>query len=352
MMPAGGKTWEFKRGLEIGVFPQSSRYEVLISSLPSFAMDEHVPVLYDEVLAYLAPRSGGKYIDGTVGAGGHSSGILVASAPDGKLLAFDRDEEALAFAGEKLAQYGDRVQFVHASYGRMGEIAPESGFEKVDGILLDLGLSSRQLEDAQRGFSFLREGPLDMRFDRSAGKSAADLVNSLDASALADLFWRYGEERLSRKYARAIVAARPIRTTAELAQIVEREAPGYLRRKRIHPATQIFQALRIAVNDELGELEEGLPAAIRLLRPGGRVAVISFHSLEDRFVKNFLRDLSRDCVCPPQQPVCTCDARAEVRVLTRKVVVPGADEVEQNPRSRSARLRVAEKLGDDSVTIN
>ncbi len=308
-------------------------------------MEEHVPVLYDEVLALLEPRPGGQYVDGTVGAGGHSAGILEASAPDGRLLAFDRDEEALSFAADRLAEHSNRVTFVHDSYSRMGELAPIHGFTKVDGILLDLGLSSRQLENPARGFSFQREGPLDMRFDTSAGKTAADLVNSLSANALADIFWRYGEERLSRKYARAIVSARPISTTFELAKLIEHEAPGHSRRRRIHPATQVFQALRIAVNQELAELEVGLQEAIELLQPGSRIAVISFHSLEDRFVKNFFRDLTRDCVCPPRQPICTCDAEAVVRLITRKAVKPGEQEIEINPRSRSARLRVAEKLG-------
>ena len=308
-------------------------------------MEEHVPVLYDEVLALLEPRPGGQYVDGTVGAGGHSAGILEASAPNGRLLAFDRDEEALSFAADRLAKHSKRVTFVHGSYSQMGELAPIHGFTKVDGILLDLGLSSRQLENPTRGFSFQREGPLDMRFDTSAGKTAADLVNSLSANALADIFWRYGEERLSRKYARAIVSARPISTTLELAKLIELEAPGHSRRRRIHPATKVFQALRIAVNQELAELEVGLQEAIELLQPGGRIAVISFHSLEDRFVKNFFRDLTRDCVCPPRQPICTCDAEAVVRLITRKAVKPGQQEIEINPRSRSARLRVAEKLG-------
>lgn len=343
-MPDDGKVWEFSKRPEIEVFPQSSQFEVSISGHSSFMMDEHVAVLFDEVLDLLQPRAGCRYIDGTVGAGGHSAGILEASAPDGRLLAFDRDAEALAYAAERLSIFDDRVTFVQASFAEMGRLAPDHGFEKVDGVLLDLGLSSRQLDSPERGFSFLREGPLDMRFDRSAGPTAADLVNSLDADALADIFWRHGEERHSRKYARAIVAARPLATTMELATLIEREAPGYVRRKRIHPATQVFQALRIAVNQELAELERGLPVAIDLLRPGGRLAVISFHSLEDRTVKQFFRELSRDCVCPPRQPICTCDAQATVRVITRKVIMAGDEEVEQNPRSRSARLRVAEKL--------
>lgn len=344
MMPVGGRTWEFNNGLEVGISPQSSRLEAPAFSPSSPNEDEHVPVLFKELLDYLAPRRGGRYIDGTVGAGGHSEGLLEASAPDGRLLAFDRDEDALAFARERLAHYGERVTFIHESYGKMGAVAPEAGFNKVDGILLDLGLSSRQLHDPERGFSFLREGPLDMRFDQTTGTTASDLVNHLDASALADIFWRYGEERLSRKYARAIVDARPVTTTTQLAEIVENAAPHYVRRKRIHPATQVFQALRIAVNGELDELEQGLPAAVELLRPGGRVAVISFHSLEDRYVKNYFRDLSRDCICPPRQPICTCDAQATVRLVSRKAIMPGDREVAQNPRSRSARLRVAEKL--------
>jgi 16S rRNA (cytosine1402-N4)-methyltransferase len=214
----------------------------------------------------------------------------------------------------------------------------------VDGVLLDLGLSSRQLADPERGFSFLQEGPLDMRFDPDQGESAADLVNTLPEAALAEIFSRYGEVHQSRKFARAIVSARPIATTHELAALIAREAG---KRGRIHPATQLFQALRIAVNDELGMLEQLLPDAVELLKPGGRLAIISFHSLEDRLVKHFLRELTRECVCPPQQPICTCDARATVRIVTRKAVRPGVAEVERNPRSRSAKLRVAEKLGDE-----
>ncbi len=343
-MPDAGRTWEYNDRPEIGPLAHGAYLESSGSRLPSFNMDEHIPVLFEEVLQHLAPRDGGRYIDGTVGAGGHSEGLLRASAPQGRLLAIDRDAEALRFAQRRLAAYGDRVTFVHDSYGNMGEIAPTHGFNGVDGILLDLGLSSRQLHDAERGFSFLREGPLDMRFDRTVGQPAAELVNHLDAAALADIFWRYGDERHSRRYARAIIAARPVTTTTELAAIIEKEAPGYVRRKRIHPATQVFQALRIAVNGELDELERGLPAAVGLLRAGGRVGVISFHSLEDRFVKNYFRDLSRNCVCPPQQPVCTCEAQARVRLVTRKPVAPTEAEAEDNPRSRSARFRVAEKL--------
>jgi 16S rRNA (cytosine1402-N4)-methyltransferase len=307
-------------------------------------MDEHIPVLYQEVLDLLQIKPGGRYIDGTLGAGGHTGGILEASAPDGRVLAFDRDLEAIHYAGERLNHFSDRLMTVHASYGTMAEVAASYGFESVDGVLLDLGLSSRQLEDALRGFSFLQDGPLDMRFDTTRGVTAASLVNQLPEQELADLFWRYGEERNSRRYARAIGARRPIQTTSELAALIEEAAPPAARKRRIHPATQVFQALRIAVNEELDELETGLPAAIELLRPGGRVAVISFHSLEDRYVKHLFRDLARDCICPPRQPICTCDTVPQVRVVTRRAVVASESEVRENPRSRSARLRVAEKL--------
>lgn len=344
-MPDVGRIWGFSDRLEIGGCPQSSITQPPIFSPPlSIIMGEHIPVLYDEVLEHLRPRPGGRYVDGTVGAGGHCAGILEASAPDGRVLAFDRDPAAIAYAQEQLAHFGDRVTFVHGSYAQMDQVAPAHGFEALDGVLLDLGLSSRQLEDAQRGFSFMREGPLDMRFDTTQGQTAADFVNNLPAESLADIFWRYGDEQESRRYARAIVAARPIQTTTQLAALIEEEAPYWVRRKRIHPATKVFQALRIAVNQELAELEHGLQAAIELLRPGGRAAVISFHSLEDRFVKNLFRDLTQECVCPPRQPICTCDVEPVLALVTRGVVRPDEAEVEDNPRSRSARLRVAEKL--------
>ena len=305
-------------------------------------MDEHVhvPVLYHEVLELLRPRPGGLYVDGTVGAGGHTAGILQVSAPTGRVLAFDRDQEAIAFARQRLAQDGDRVIFIHASYTEMERLAPAYGFDSVDGILLDLGLSSRQLDDSSRGFSFIKEGPLDMRFDQTQGQTADDLVNNLGEAELADIFWRYGEARQSRKIARAIMENRPVKTTTELADLIARQVK---RRGRIHPATQVFQALRIAVNRELEAVEVGVRAAISLLSPGGRLAVISFHSLEDRFVKHYFRHLSQDCICPPQQPLCTCAAQAAVRLLTRKAVKASAAEIEANPRSRSARLRVVEK---------
>lgn len=302
----------------------------------------HVPVLYQEVLDLLRPRPGGQYIDGTLGAGGHSAGLLTATAPSGRVLALDRDTNAVAFAQQRLAHYHERVTFIHTNYADMAQIAPQHGFDQVDGILLDLGLSSRQLDSASRGFSFRQEATLDMRFDTSQGETAADLINNLSSAELADLFWQYGEERHSRRYARAIIAHRPLQTTTQLAALIAQHAPRS--KKRIHPATQVFQALRIAVNDELGSLKRGLPAALTLLKPTGRVAIISFHSLEDRFVKQQFRQLSQDCICPPQQPLCTCDTQPTIKRITRKVIKPSPAEIQQNPRSRSARLRVAEKL--------
>lgn len=301
----------------------------------------HIPVLYQSLLDLLQPRPGGLYIDGTVGAGGHTAGILQAMGPTGRVLAFDRDPQAIEFVRQRLGNVGEQLVFMQASYGEMATIAPGQGFAAVDGILLDLGLSSRQLDDPGRGFSLRQDGPLDMRFDPGQSLTAAELVNGLPVEELADIFWRYGEEKRSWSYARAIVAARPVQTTHQLAEIIARHGRP---QGRIHPATQIFQALRIAVNDELAELEKGLPAAINLLKPSGRIAVISFHSLEDRFVKNLFRALNRDCICPPHQPVCTCQARATLRLITRKAVKPDALEIDQNPRSRSARLRVAEKI--------
>jgi 16S rRNA (cytosine1402-N4)-methyltransferase len=267
----------------------------------------------------------------------------LATAPDGKLLAFDRDAEAIAYARDRLKDFEDRVEFIQASFALMGKFAPEYGFKGVDGILLDLGLSSRQLAQRGRGFSFLQESPLDMRFDRSEGPTAADLVNNLNQQELADILWRYGEVRKSRRYARAIIRERPISQTRQLAELIERESG---KRGRIHPATQVFQALRIAVNEELEALEKGLAVAPSLLKPNGRLAVISFHSLEDRLVKRFIRDQSRDCICPPAQPVCTCDSSPTLRPVTRKVIRPSEAEVASNPRSRSARLRVAAKVAE------
>jgi 16S rRNA (cytosine1402-N4)-methyltransferase len=291
----------------------------------------HVPVLAQEVLAYLQPRPGGRYIDATVGAGGHAALILEASAPDGRLLGIDVDPAALALARRRLAQFGDRVVLVCARFSALEDVAKGHGFTGVDGILMDLGVSSMQLDDPARGFSFQRTGPLDMRMSPHEPVTAAQLVNTLSEQELADVLWRYGEERLARRIARAIVArrrARPFETTADLAELIASLVP---RRGGLHPATRTFQALRIAVNRELEELEAALPQAVGLLRPGGRLVVISFHSLEDRIVKQFFRTYAAG-----PQP--------RLRVLTRKPVVPTPEEVRQNPRSRSAKMRVAEAL--------
>ena len=306
----------------------------------------HLSVLYDEVLTWLRPRPGGRYIDATLGAGGHAKGLLTASHPDGWLLGMDADPGAVSFAGEVLASFGDRVVLQPANFCHMGEVARAVGFEGVDGILMDLGLSSRQLDDAQRGFSFNQDGPLDMRMNPDRGQSAADLVNTLPEAELSKLLWRYGEERQARRIARTIVAERPLVTTGQLADLVTRVVG---RREKIHPATRTFQALRIAVNEELDALEQALPQARDLLCPGGRLAVIAFHSLEDRLVKQFYRQEARDCVCPPELPVCQCQHQATLRVLTSKPVRPTAGEIARNPRSRSARLRVAERLGQARV---
>ena len=312
----------------------------------------HIPVLYQEILKYLQPRPGGSYIDGTAGAGGHTKGLLLASAPNGRILAFDKDPEAIIFARQQLPEAGKRIVFVHASYASMVDKAPLYGFQRVDGILLDLGLSSLQLESANRGFSFMRDGPLDMRFDPSEGPTAADLLNELDVAELSTILWRYGEVRQSRRIAQAITNERPITSTRQLAELVARESTRSRskrgkRSSRIHPATQVFQALRIAVNEELDELESGLEAAVTLLKTGGRLAVISFHSLEDRLVKQFIRERSRECICPPHQPICTCNVQPTLRPVTRKVVRPSVTEIENNPRSRSAKLRVAERLAGE-----
>lgn len=309
----------------------------------------HVPVLLAAVLDGLnaSVRPGSLFIDGTLGAGGHAAAILGA-APESRLIGFDRDPRSLGIAHERLARFGERVRLVHASYERMGQLAPEFGFSAgtVEGILLDLGLSSMHVDDPARGFAFKADGPLDMRFDPdSGGPTAADLVNTLEPDELADLIFRYGEERESRRIARAITTARaeaPLRTTRQLAEVIVRAHHG--RHEKIHPATRTFQALRIAVNDELGALERTLPQAVALLRPGGRLAVISFHSLEDRIVKQFFRDESTDCLCPPRQPVCTCGHRASLALVTRKPISPDETEIAANLRSRSAKLRVAERL--------
>jgi 16S rRNA (cytosine1402-N4)-methyltransferase len=299
----------------------------------------HIPVLFNEVIAGLCVMAGGFYIDGTVGAGGHAGGILAASAPDGRLLGLDLDPGALSISRQRLAEYGERVILVRGSFAEMGQEVDALGLGPADGILLDLGVSSMQLADADRGFSFQLEGPLDMRLDPANARTADDLVNTLPEGELADLIYRYGEEPASRAVARAILAARPLHTTVELAEVISR----VVRRRKVHPATRTFQALRIAVNEELAQLERGLTVALSVLKPGGRLAVISFHSLEDRIVKTVLAREARDCICPPESLICTCGHVKTVDVLTKRPIRPGTNEVARNPRSRSAKLRIAAK---------
>lgn len=303
---------------------------------------EHRPVLLPEAIALLNVRPGGWYLDGTAGAGGHSEAILEASAPDGRLLALDVDPRAIDRLHLRLARYGERVVVERANFATLRESAARHGLLPLDGILLDLGVSSLQLDDPALGLSFQRDDPLDMRLDPTLATTAADLVNSLSERDLADLLFRYGEEPAARRIARAIVRHRPIATTGQLALVVARAVARP--RGRIHPATRVFQALRIAVNDELSMLERALSAAIESLAPRGRLVVISFHSLEDRVVKRRLSDEARGCVCPPQAPRCECQHQPRLRILTRRPVTPTAAEREANPRARSAKLRAAERL--------
>lgn len=302
----------------------------------------HLSVLYKETLEALSPTPGGRYVDGTLGAGGHAWGLLEGSRPDGQLLGLDVDPHALALAMQRLAPFGERAHIRHGSYADLAQHLAALGWGEVDGILLDLGASSMQFDQAERGFSFQQDGPLDMRFNPAAARSAADLVNTLPEAELADLLYAYGEERQSRRIARAIVAARPLHTSRALAELVAKTLGG--KRTGVHPATRSFQALRIAVNGELDAVQAVLPQAVAALKPGGRLAIISFHSLEDRLVKQYFRQESRDCVCPPGQPVCTCGHTASLKELTRKPIAASEQEIAANPRARSAHLRVAVRL--------
>lgn len=302
----------------------------------------HAPVLFNEIIHALRPRSGCFYVDGTVGAGGHAKGILETSSPTGQLLGLDLDPQALGLAQKILAPFGERATLIQASYLTLQEQLKTLKWDAVDGIVLDFGLSSMQLDTPERGFSFRSDGPLDMRFGPSNEVRAADIVNTFPEGELADLIFRYGEERRSRAIARAIVKARPVHTTHQLAAIVAKIVPKG--RSRVHPATRTFQALRIATNDELNSVQKILPQAVSALSAGGRLAVISFHSLEDRLVKQYFRQESKDCICPPESPICTCKHLASISLITRKPIRPEQVEIERNSRARSARLRVAEKL--------
>lgn len=310
-----------------------------VSELP------HQPVLRAEVLALLDPQPHETAIDATVGAGGHALALLTRTAPDGRLLALDRDPAALAIARRTLRAEGSRVTFVHAPFSALAAAAHEHGFGPVDLMLFDLGLSSMQLNDPRRGFSFQVQGPLDMRMDPCHQReTAADLVNQLPFPKLRSILLKYGEEPHAGSIAHAIVAERQkqkVSTTHHLLAVLDQVRT--IRRRWHHPATLTFQALRLAVNRELEELQSALPQALGLLKPGGRLAVIAFHSLEDRLVKEFFRAEARGCRCPPELPVCTCGHRPVVSLLTRRAIRPSADEVSTNPRSRSAKLRAIRK---------
>jgi len=302
----------------------------------------HVPVMVAEVVEWLRPRPGAFLVDATVGLGGHAAALL-AAAPDTRLLGLDRDPAALAIARDRLRDAGERVILRHGRFTELGRVLHDVGWDGADAVLLDLGVSSLQLDDPTRGFSFQAAGALDMRMDPTGGLDAAEIVNRWPEKDLALVLHEYGEEPRARAVARAIVRRRPITTTAALADVVRgvlgRGRPGH------HPATRTFQALRIAVNDELSELELFLADAWMLLRPGGRLAILAYHSLEDRRVKDTFRRWAADCLCPPRTPVCVCGWRAKVRVLTPRPLRPTAEEVARNPRARSARLRVVERLG-------
>ena len=305
----------------------------------------HKPVLLDECLEALAIRPDGIYIDGTLGRAGHSQEI-VRRLTTGRLIALDRDETALAAARQRLAPWMERVTLVHSNFSRLGAVLDELGVAAADGMLFDLGVSSPQLDDASRGFSYKQDAPLDMRMDAAAPLTARELVNTASYEELRRILYEYGEERYAPQIARAICAARekrPVETTLELAELIRSAMPAKALREKQHPAKRSFQAIRIAVNDELGELEPMLDAAETHLKPGGRLAVITFHSLEDRIVKQKLRDLATGCICPPEFPVCVCGRKPKLKLITRKPIVSGEAELETNPRARSAKLRVAEK---------
>lgn len=304
----------------------------------------HKPVLFEETIRSLAIRPEGTYIDGTMGGGGHSEAIL-QRLTTGTLLSIDQDPDAIQAAGERLKQYPQSIR-VRGNFAQMGEIAKAQGMEVVDGVLLDIGVSSYQLDTPERGFSYHHDAPLDMRMSQE-GPSARDLVNTLDERELADIIFRYGEDRSARRIAQGICLARekaPIETTAQLAEIIKESVPAAVRRAEGHPARKTFQALRIAVNGELDRLQEGLEAGFGLLKPGGRLAVITFHSLEDRIVKQQMQEWCQGCICPKDFPVCVCGRKPQGKLVYKKGLAPSPEEVEENPRARSSRLRVIEKL--------
>lgn len=318
------------------------------------AAPRHVPVLQREMLEYLNPRPGGVYVDCTVGAGGHARAVLERIGPAGLLVGIDRDPVALHSAWERLAMYREQLVLIRENFAHVRDVLERLGIPAADGFLFDLGVSSMQLDTDERGFSYWRDAPLDMRMDPRGTTSAYHLVNGLTEPELARLIQEYGEERWARRIAQFIVREREqrrIETTGQLVEVIKAAIPAAARRQGGHPARRTFQALRIAVNDEMGALDRALGEAVDLIRPGGRICVISFHSLEDRAVKNAFRRTERGCTCPPGAPACRCGARALVKVITSRPITPAAGEVAANPRARSARLRVAERLGAELRVI-
>lgn len=305
-------------------------------------MMQHKPVLYQEIIHALQPHNRGRYVDGTLGAGGHARGILEACTPDGLLLGLDVDPNALAIARETLAPYEHRIHLVQASHIKLSEQLDLLKWDSVDGIVLDLGASSMQFDNPERGFSFMQDGPLDMRFGINAKMTAEEIINTFDERELADIIFRYGEDRESRKIAKAIVMNRPLHTTRQLVAVIEKASPR--RGDKTHPATQTFQALRIVVNDELYAIEKTLPQAVASLKSGGRCAVISFHSLEDRIVKEYFREQSKELINPPYEKIYQEERKAVVKLVHKKPIVPTDEEIKENPRARSAKLRIVEKI--------
>jgi 16S rRNA (cytosine1402-N4)-methyltransferase len=310
----------------------------------------HIPVLLEEAIRELRVQPGGRYVDCTVGAGGHAASILGRSQPGGQLLGLDADPTSIQYAKKRLESYGDSVLLVNDNFSNLESICYVHDFLPVHGILFDLGLASFQLDIEKRGFSFQQDTPLDMRFNASQEITAADIINTYNEAELADLLWTYGEEPASRRIAHFIMAERPVHTSAELAGIVERAVGG--RHGKIHPATKTFQALRIVVNDELDNLESALSQAVKVLGFEGRLVVISYHSLEDRIVKQFMRREASDCICPPGTPSCVCDHKSTLKLITKKVIVPTRAEERANPRSRSAKMRVAERVLSEDEPVS
>ena len=307
---------------------------------------KHVSVLLDECIENLAIKPDGIYVDGTLGLGGHSYEIA-SRLTTGRLIGIDRDETAIARAGERLAPFAGKITLVHGNFSDTASILDSLGIDAVDGMLFDLGVSSPQLDEAERGFSYMSDAPLDMRMDRSEGLTAYDVVNDYSADRLNRIFWDYGEERYARRISAAIIAARekkPVETTFELVDIIKGALPAAALREKQHPAKRCFQAIRIAVNDELGAISALMDTAPDKLKIGGRLCVISFHSLEDRIVKSGIAARENGCTCPREAPICTCGFIKTLKSVCRKPILPGADEIERNPRARSAKLRVAERV--------